>query len=197
MNHTRPGSPQIVLEPDAALTEAVRRELPLPRLHRIRVRPVDGREGVRALRGSSADVVVVDAFVDGRVPAELTTVEFLSDVCRVLTISGVALLNIGDEPELRFVARVAAGALRVFGHVSLVGSHEVLKGKRFGNVVLVASAEDIDLDEVRRRAARLPSPTGVRGEEDVRRLVAGAGPLTAADSLALPPPPPLKGWRIR
>src|SRR6476659_3335720 len=28
--HVRPRSPQVVLEPDAALTEAVRRELPLP-----------------------------------------------------------------------------------------------------------------------------------------------------------------------
>ncbi len=45
VNHVRPGSPQIVLEPDAALTELVRRELPLPRQHRIRVRPVDGLQG--------------------------------------------------------------------------------------------------------------------------------------------------------
>ena len=33
---TRPGSPQIVLEPDVALTELVRAQLPLPRRHRIR-----------------------------------------------------------------------------------------------------------------------------------------------------------------
>src|SRR5215204_5077645 len=51
---TRPGSPQVVLEPDAALTEAVRRELPLPRRHRIRVRPVDGLAGIAALRDGSA-----------------------------------------------------------------------------------------------------------------------------------------------
>ena len=30
VQHTRPGSPQIVLEPDAALTERVRAELPSP-----------------------------------------------------------------------------------------------------------------------------------------------------------------------
>src|SRR3954470_24948322 len=46
---TRPGSPQVVLEPDAALTEAVRRELPLPRGHRIRVRPLDRVAGVAGL----------------------------------------------------------------------------------------------------------------------------------------------------
>ncbi len=69
VEHTRPGSPQIVLEPDAALTEAVRLEIPLPRRHRIRVRPVDGAHGVSALRADKADVVVVDAFAQGQVPA--------------------------------------------------------------------------------------------------------------------------------
>src|SRR5690606_564732 len=68
---TRPGSPQIVLEPDAGLTELVRRELPLPRRHRIRVRAQDGLTGVRALGTDSADVVVSDAYAEGRIPAEL------------------------------------------------------------------------------------------------------------------------------
>ena len=70
---TRPGSPQIVLEPDVVLTELVRRELPLPRGHRIRVRPQAGREGVAALADSSADALVVDAFAEGSVPADLVT----------------------------------------------------------------------------------------------------------------------------
>ncbi len=66
---TRPGSPQVVLEPDAALTEAVRRELPLPRGHRIRVRPLDGVAGVAGLRDASADVVVVGFGVAGAAAA--------------------------------------------------------------------------------------------------------------------------------
>lgn len=107
---TRPGSPQIVLEPDAELTDLVRRELPLPRRHRIRVRPVDGRSGVAALKDDSADVVVVDAYADGRVPADLGTVEFLTDVARVLRPTGLVLLNLADEPNGRYVAAVAAGA---------------------------------------------------------------------------------------
>src|SRR5674476_1191541 len=48
VNAERPGSPQIVLEPNIELTELVRRELPLPRQHRIRVRPVDGHTGAVA-----------------------------------------------------------------------------------------------------------------------------------------------------
>ncbi len=74
---TRPRSSQIVLEPDAALTAVVRRDLPLPKRSGIRIRPVDGRTGLREIGDSRMDLVIVDAFVGSRVPAELTTVEFL------------------------------------------------------------------------------------------------------------------------
>src|SRR5665648_48056 len=99
VNSERPGSPQIVLEPNIELTELVRRELPLPRRHRIRVRPVDGLTGVAQLADASADVVVLDAYAEGRVPAELTTVEFFADTSRVLRANGTILLNIADEPD--------------------------------------------------------------------------------------------------
>ena len=102
VQHTRPVSPQIVLEPDAALTAAVRERLPLPRGHRIRVRPLDGRTGVRGLATASADVLVLDAYAAGRVPAELAAPEFLADVARVLAPGG--LLRQGSSrlwPQLR------------------------------------------------------------------------------------------------
>lgn len=136
---TRPGSPQIVLEPDAALTAEVRARLPLPRGHRIRVRPVGGLEGVAALAEASADVVVLDAYARGRVPAELVTVEFFASVCRVLAPGGLLAANLADEPGLRHTARVVAGIREAgLGEVVLVASHEVFKGRRFGNVVVAA-----------------------------------------------------------
>lgn len=90
VEHTRPGSPQLVLEPDARLTERVRAHLPLPRGHRIRVRPTDGRAGMAALATDSADVVVLDAFDRGTVPPDLTTLEALAECARVLRPRGVA-----------------------------------------------------------------------------------------------------------
>jgi spermidine synthase len=197
VNAERPGSTQIVLEPDEALTEAVRRDLPLPRRHRIRVRPVDGLRGVAGLSDAGADVVVLDAYAGGRVPAELTTVEFLRDVRRVLRPSGVALLNVADEPGLRFVARVVAGAREAFGSVALIATHEVLKGKRFGNTVVVASAAPLDLPVLRRKVAAMPFPTGLRADPELRRQLGTPAPWTVADSSPSPPPPPLKGWRLR
>ncbi|MEO7233917.1 MAG: fused MFS/spermidine synthase [Lapillicoccus sp.] len=195
---TRPGSPQIVLEPDGALTELVRRELPLPRRHRIRVRPVDGATGVRALADASADVVVVDAYAGGRVPAELTTVGFLGQVHRVLRADGVVLLNIADEPARRYLARVLASVTAAgFADVLVIGTFEVLRGRRFGNTVVAAGAQPLDVEAIRRGVSRVPFPTGVRHGEAVRRLVGSARPFTDADASPSPPPPDPGTWSRR
>jgi len=197
VNAERPGSPQIVLEPNIELTELVRRELPLPRQHRIRVRPVDGLTGVAQLAEASADVVVLDAYADGRVPAELTTVEFLADVRRVLRAEGTMLANIADEPNKAYLRRVYAGLVAVFGQVALIGTHEILKGKRFGNAVAVASTGTLDIPALRRQVARMPFPTGLRDGAQLARQFGGSSPFTASDSAQSPPAPPVKGWRIR
>lgn len=196
---TRPGSPQVVLEPDAGLTDLVRREIPLPRGHRIRVRPVDGATGVSALADASADLVVLDAYAGGRVPAELATLEWWAEVHRVLAPGGLLLANVADEPGLHYAARVAAGARQAVGHVAFLGLHEVLKGKRFGNLVLVASATPLDLFTLRRATASAPLPTGVMTWEEVTRRRPGARPFSAADGdTAQSPEPPQRGaWRRR
>lgn len=199
VEHTRPGSPQIVLEPDAVLTDSVRRELPLNRGHRIRVRPVDGASGVPALRDASADVVVVDAYARGRVPPELATTEWFTELGRVLAPGGLVLSNVADEPGLRYAGRVAAGARAALGHVACVGLHEVLKGKRFGNLVLVASTRPLDLWTLRRATASAPLPTGVLDWPELSRRTPGARPFTAAtgDVAPSPEPPPRGSWRRR
>ena len=195
LQHTRPGSPQIVLEPDADLTDAVRRELPLPRGHRIRVRPQRGEDGVAGLADASADLVVLDAYADGRVPGALVTTEWLADVARVLGPDGLLLANLADERGLRWVARVVAGAQETLGNVALVGLHEVLKGRRFGNVVLVASPAPLRLFDLRRACASAPLPTGVLTGEDVLRKAPGSRPFTAEDPESSPEPPHRDGWR--
>jgi spermidine synthase len=197
VNAERPGSPQIVLEPSVELTEQVRRELPLPRQHRIRVRAVDGLTGIAQLADASADVVVLDAYAEGRVPAELTTVEFLADASRVLRARGTMLLNLADEPNKAYVRRVYAGLLGVFEQVAMIGTHEVLKGKRFGNTVAVATNGPLDIAALGRQVAKMSFPTGLRDGSQLARQFAGSSAFTTADSSQSPPPPPVKGWRIR
>lgn len=197
VNAERAGSPQIVLEPDVELTDLVRRELPLPRRHRIRVRPVDGLTGIAQLADASADVVVLDAYAVGRVPAELTTVDFLTDAARVLRAGGTMLLNLADEPDRAYLRRAYAALVTVFGHVAMIGTHEVLKGRRFGNTVAVASNSPLDLTALRRQVAKMPFPTGLRDGAQLARQFAGSAAFTATDSSQSPLPPPVKGWRVR
>jgi spermidine synthase len=194
IQHARPGTPQIVLEPDVALTEAVRRELPLPRGHRIRVRAQDGATGLPALRDDSADAIVLDAYDEGRVPAELISPTTAADYRRVLRPGGLLLLNLADEPDRRHIARVLATITTFFEHAMVLALAEVMKGRRFGNYVVVASGIPLDIDEFRRRATRLAAPTTVRAASALRGT---ARPFTDEDVVASPPPPELGAWRVR
>jgi spermidine synthase len=196
VEHTRPGSPQIVLEPHSGLTDLVRRELPLARGHRIRVRAVDGATGIIALKDASADVVVLDAYDGGRIPPELVGSSFVAELNRVLRPGGALLMNLADEPGLRYVARVAATVRRVLPHAVLVVSNDVLKGRRFGNVVLAASHRPLGHADLARSAARRNFPTGVRSEAQTARLAGGARPF-GAEGGASPEPPDPGRWRRR
>jgi spermidine synthase len=195
LNAVRPGSSQIVLEPDTELTALVRAELPLPRNHRIRVRPQDGRAGLAGLADGSADVLVLDAYADGRVPAELTTAEFFAEAARVLRPAGLLLANLVDEPGFGYLGRALAGLRAVLPELALVSSTDVLKGRRFGNVVLVASRTPLDLVRLRREIARQPFPAGVRDGAQLAGRFGGLRPWTDADSAQSPEP--VQGWRIR
>lgn len=194
---SRPGSPQVVFEPDEELTALVRRELPLPRGHRIRVRPVDGRSGLAGLADGSADVLVIDAYAAGRVPAELTTVEAFAQVARVLAPGGFLLANLADEPGLRYVARVAAGAAAVFPWLALLGTHEVLKGRRFGNVVLLAGRAGLDEAAIRTALARRALGAGLRDAATTARWARSARPFRDAAAERSPTPPDPGRWRVR
>lgn len=192
---TRPRSPQIVLEPDAGLTATVRDRLPFARDARIRIRPAPGREGVAGLGAASADVLVLDAFHGGRVPAELTTAQFLADVARVLRPDGVFLANVADGPPLRYTRRLAATVARVLPHVALRSDPAVFRGRRFGNVVLAASRDPLPLAELRRAAASAMFPQRLIGEDEVTDFAGGAAVLTEADPMRSPEPPD-EIWRV-
>jgi hypothetical protein len=200
---TRPRSRQLVLEPDAALTALVRERLPLPRASGIRVRAQDGRSGIAGRPAASADAVVLDAFVDGRVPAELTTAEYVADVARVLRLGGVYVANVADTPPLTFARRFVATVGARFDRVTVLAEPSVLRGRRFGNLVVVGSsrAGGPDLDELTRRARGGAFPVRVLSGDEVRRFIAHAQPLADADVGAgenggRSPAPPDGTWRI-
>jgi spermidine synthase len=192
---TRPGSRQIVIEPDGALVDFVRENLALRSVPRLRVRVTDGRSGVAALRDEYADVIVVDAFDGAAVPIDLTTEEFIRDAARTLRPGGVWLINIADGPGLRFARRVVATARAVFPEVILIADPNVLRGRRFSNLVVAGSAAGLPVPAmIRRMAARIPRARCAYGEE-VSRFATGAAVLHDGDEM--PPPTPPDGAEFR
>ncbi|HEU5484809.1 MAG TPA: fused MFS/spermidine synthase [Microlunatus sp.] len=185
---TRPSSAQIVLEPDEELTGLVREHLPLPRQSGIKVRASDGRSGIAALRDGFADLVVIDAFVGARVPAELTTVEFLSDVRRVVGATGAVVINVTDSGRLDYSKRVLAGVAAVFRHAVYGAEPATLKGRRFGNVIITGSDAPLPEAVLTRRAAGGMFPYRLLAGDQLPRFTGGAAPFTDEDAAESPDP---------
>jgi hypothetical protein len=186
---TRPGSTQLVFDPDNELIEFVRERLDLRSVPQLRVRISDGREGVATRRDDSADLLVLDAFVSAAMPSRLMTGEFIADVARVLRPTGTFVANISDGPGLAFVKRVIATVSNVFEDVVLLGDPGVLRGRRFGNLVIAASASPLPVDEITRRSASAAFPARLVVGDKVRELHQGAKPITDEDVPSPPTPP--------
>ncbi|MFF3610330.1 spermidine synthase [Streptomyces sp. NPDC002580] len=187
---TRPRSTQQVVERDAALVQLVRRELPLDPNARIRVRSTDAREGLAKVPDGWADLVIADVFSGARTPAHLTSVEFLGEVRRVVKDSGVYAANLADGPPLTHLRGQIATAASVFPELALVADPTVLRGRRFGNAVLVASGRPLPVAELTRRAASDPHPARVQHGRELMDFTGGAAPVTDAVAVASPAPPP-------
>jgi hypothetical protein len=132
---TLPQARQRAFEVDAALVELVRRERPLPK--GIRVGAVDALDGLCSLKDASADLVVGDAFAEGRTPEHLTGQGFAEEVRRVLRDRGSYAVNVGQDAR-----REVRSLTAVFDHVVAVGDPAVVRGRRDGNVVVATGIAD-------------------------------------------------------
>ena len=136
---TRPGSASTVLELDPGVVRIGRERLGLDEVPDLTVRTGDARTSLTGEPTDGHDVVIGDAFGSLSVPWHLTTVEFLTEVRRVLRPGGVYALNVIDNPPLEFVRAQTATLAAVFDHVAVLGEADQLAGDRGGNFVLVAS----------------------------------------------------------
>jgi hypothetical protein len=185
---TRPSSAQIVLEPDVELTAFVRRHLPLPVRSGIKVRGTDGCRGIAELRDGYADLVIIDAFVGARVPAELTTNEFLEDARRSLSDHGVIILNLTDRGPLGYARRVLAGVRQVFPHMLLCAESSTLKGRRFGNVIIAGGGTALPYSAIAERAGQSPFPYRVLRGARLNQLLSDSKPFSMEDAEESPDP---------
>jgi spermidine synthase len=188
---TRPGSRQQVIEWEAPLVELVREHLPLPKGAAIRMRIGDAREGLHrlppALRGR-CDLVVSDVFAGAQTPAHLTSVEFYREIAELLAPDGVLLVNVADGPGLAFARRQVATAAAAFADVAVLADTQILKGRRFGNLVLAASASPLPTQWLPRMLAAGPHPAKIAQGDEVAAFARDAQIVTDADATASPKP---------
>ncbi|MFD7918362.1 spermidine synthase [Streptomyces sp. NPDC059740] len=187
---TRPRSTQQVMEIDAPLVRLVREHLPLDPGWRVRVRGGDAREGLAKVPDGWADLVIADVFRGARTPAHLTSAEFVAEAARALRPGGWYAANLADGPPLSFLRGQIATVHTVFERLALTAEPAVLRGKRFGNAVLLAADGALPVAELTRRAATDPQSARVEQGQVLLDLTGGAAPVTDATAADSPAPPP-------
>ncbi|MGW8063012.1 spermidine synthase [Streptomyces ziwulingensis] len=186
---TRPGSRQDVVEADRALLDLVAEHLPLPDGAGVTAHDADARAWLEAAPSDSADVLVADVFGGSRVPAHLTSVAYAREAARVLRADGVYVANLADGAPFGFLRAQLASFASFFGELAMIAEPGVLRGRRFGNVVLVAAHRPIDTAALARRTAADAFPARVEHGPGLRDFIGDARPVRDEDAVPSPEPP--------
>lgn len=177
-----PGSRNTVVELDGELARLTREWFDIPRSPRVKIRVDDARDVADTFTPASRDVIIRDAFAGSETPHSLTTVEFFDHCRRGLGPGGVYVANCGDHAHLRGAKAELAGMAEVWDHLAVIADPPMLKGRRYGNIVLLAS--DTPLADAGSPAAATMSrellggtvPAHYKDEVWVRRFFSGAHP---------------------
>ncbi|MEU6096752.1 fused MFS/spermidine synthase [Streptomyces sp. NPDC047079] len=186
---TRPGSRQHVVEADRGLLDLVVEHLPLPEGADVTLHPADARAWLEAAPPRSADVVIADVFGGSRVPAHLTTIAYAQAAERVLRADGVYLANLADATPFAFLRSQLATLSVVFEELALIAEPAVLRGRRFGNAVLVAAHQPLDTAALARRTAADAFAARVEQGAVLREFIGTAEPVQDEDAVPSPEPP--------
>lgn len=215
--HVRPGSRQQVVEADRRLAALVAEALPLPEAQEapaapeapeapaapnarqaqktaLTVHTQDARAWLRHAPPGSADLLVADVFGGSRVPAALTSVEFVRAAARVLRPEGLYVANLADSAPFAFLRSQLATVRAAFAteggaDLCVLAEPAVLRGRRYGNAVLVASRRPLPLAALTRLCAADAFPARAVHGPDLDRLTGAARPVTDASATASPEPP--------
>ncbi len=191
--HWRPGTAQIVCEPDVELTEEVRRKIPLPPRSGIKVRDVDGRTGLAAMPAEWADVIIVDAFNELVVPGDLVTDEALDDLRRVVRGDAVVIFNVTDKAPFSWAKKLAGGLDERWRTTMFGMENDVAKGRRFGNILMLTADRKPDIRAIEGESnRRMFGYRWITGNA-ARKWPGGAVPYTDATAKDSPGPQG-RGW---
>ncbi|WP_316528061.1 spermidine synthase [Kitasatospora brasiliensis] len=187
---TRPGSRQRVVEVDGPLLELVAERLPWqgPGAD-ITATVGDARAALAEVPAASQDLVIADVFRGSRTPAHLTSVEFLRPAAAALRPAGCYAANLADGPPLAFAKAQAATVRSVFPYVCLVAEAPVLRGRRYGNILLAGSTAPLPTAELTRLLAGDIFPARLTEGDGLAALIDRTAPVTDAEATDSPPPP--------
>ncbi len=201
VQHTRPGSPQVVVEFERELAEAVLDALPLPEGHGVRMLYGDARQVTESASpvelGAPVDFAVIDLWEASTVRARVASREFYALVARLLAPGAVVAVNLLDGGRFEYARRQAATLGAVFEHVAVVLSERPSAegNDPLGNVLVVASDAPIaalERAEFFAGAGESPGhPPFVLSGPELAAWVADAPPMTdttATDSPSLGDP---------
>lgn len=142
---TRPGSRQTAIDIDAQLLDYVREWFELPRSPALKLRAGDGAEEIATFRDNALSLIVRDAFAGAEAPAQLADDVFFGHVSRTLAAEGLYLANIADRPPHQSARAELTRMREHFGHIALVADPGQLRGRRYGNLLAVASGAEFDV----------------------------------------------------
>ncbi|MDO8144652.1 MULTISPECIES: spermidine synthase [unclassified Isoptericola] len=198
VDHTRPGSRQIGVDVDAELLRLVRHWFELPRSPALRLRADDAGHALAGLSPGLADVVVRDVFAGDTTPDHLVGTAFARACVRAVRPGGVVLANCADRPPLTTARREVAAFAEALGpgaidggRLALVAEPAILKGRRYGNVTIVAVAPtpdgetdpdgppslDVRAPALGRALRSLAVPAHVLAGEELARFTGSVAPL--------------------
>lgn len=170
-----PQARQVVVELDGRLAELVRRWFDLPRAPLMRIRVGEARAVTESLSPASRDLVIRDVFAGAVTPDHLATAGFVEAVRSVLSPGGVYVVNCGDTPDLVRARREAATISRAFEHAVIIADPSMLKGRRYGNMIIAGSDQPLGTGAgLPRRLLAGAVPAQLWQDEAVRRFCAGA-----------------------
>lgn len=141
--HQWPESRHTVVELDAKLAAYVRDWFDIPRSPTVKIRVGEAGEVTRGFYPGSREVIIRDVFSGARTPDDLTTPDFFRAVHSALVPGGLYVSNCGDYADLRGAKSELAGMAEVFSHVAVIADPPMLKGRRYGNMILLASDEEL------------------------------------------------------
>ncbi len=132
-----------VVEIDPQMTEIARKYFRLEDDPRLKITHQDGRVFLNQLANNQYDVVLMDAFGSlFSVPFQLTTVEAVENISRVLADDGVVIFNLGGAIKgdaAKFPQAELKTYKQVFPQVYLFKINSEYTDERLQNLIIIAS----------------------------------------------------------